>query len=271
MERGEYCQIYGGGYSMELTIPKVLFGKVMHSRLFPKKNHFIYSIYYLFLPLSRLNSLPISHNKWRFLSFYDRDHGACDGSDLEQWARDLLKEHDIHADGEITLVCMPRVFGYVFNPVSFWLCHDKENNVRAILCEVHNTFGEKHTYICVHSDQRPIQGGDVLIGEKIFHVSPFLKRDGRYNFRFNITQDQFGVWIDFFDGEDNKQLATSLSGDLEKMDGHILRKAFWKYPLVTFKAIMLIHWQAVKLLAKGIKYIIKPKQKERKVSTAVKF
>ena len=120
----------------------------MHGRLFPKRNSFTYGIYYLSLPLSKLKNLPISYNRFGPLSFYDRDHGHCDGSTLENWARDILKTYNItKADGEMTLICMPRVFGYVFNPVSFWLCRDKDQKLRAVLCEVHNTFGQRHTYI----------------------------------------------------------------------------------------------------------------------------
>ncbi len=245
--------------------PHILFAKVMHKRLFPKVNAFAYGIYFLAFPLSQ--ALPISRNSPAFLSFHDRDHGPCDGGDLTAWALQILSDFGLkEADGEITLICMPRILGYVFNPVSFWLCHDKQNNLRGVLCEVHNTFGERHTYLCAHTDHRPITKDDWLEGEKLFHVSPFLKREGHYKYRFDVRDDKFGVWIDFYDGENKKQLITSLIGSYETMDKTSLNKAFWGYPLVTFKAIILIHWQALKLIAKGIKYISKPLQKQEKVS-----
>jgi DUF1365 family protein len=247
--------------------PQLFFGKVMHGRLFPKRNNFTYGIYYLSLPLSQIKALPIAYNRFAPLSFYDRDHGHCDGQDLQKWARGILADHSIkEADGDITLVCMARVFGYVFNPVSFWLCHDKQGALRTVLCEVHNTFGEKHTYICAHDDHRPITTTDILSGEKAFHVSPLLKREGHYNFRFDAHDDKFAVWIDFYDSTGKKQLMTSLIGQFEPMTAATLRKAFWRYPLVTFKAITLIHWQALKLLSKGIKYISRPSQKPERVS-----
>jgi len=150
--------------------PQLLTGKVMHGRLFPKRNNFTYGIYYLTIPLSKLGNLQIAHNRFAPLSFYDRDHGNCDGSDLESWARTILNDHNLDkANGDITLICMPRIFGYVFNPVSFWLCHDKKKNLRAVLCEVHNTFGERHTYICSHKDQRPITEKDCK-GRKIWRL-----------------------------------------------------------------------------------------------------
>ncbi len=247
--------------------PQLFFGKVMHGRIFPRRNHFSYGIYYLALPLSKIKQLPIAHNRFAALSFYDRDHGHCDGSHLEAWAQDILADYGLaEAVGDITLICMPRVFGYVFNPVSFWLCHGSNGTLRAVLCEVHNTFGERHTYLCAHRNHRPICAGDVFQSDKVFHVSPLLKREGHYEFHFDINQEQFTVRIIFFNQQGKKQLVTTLAGSLEPMTTGTLRKAFWAYPLVTFKAITLIHWQALKLLAKGIKFISKPAQKKDKVS-----
>lgn len=246
---------------------QILFGKVMHGRLFPKRNHFTYGIYYLSLSLADLNNAPIAHNRFAALSFHDRDHGACDGSNLQKWATNILTDYGLEHCSDITLICMPRVFGYVFNPVSFWLCRDENGILRAILSEVHNTFGERHTYLCAHDDHREITANDTMQAEKIFHVSPMLKREGHYEFRFDIREDHFGIGIDFYDGEGNKQLITTLNATPKPLSRQALRKAFWRYPLVTFKAIILIHWQALKILAKGIPYISKPQQKQERVST----
>ncbi len=253
--------------------PQIFFGRVMHGRLFPKRNHFNYASYALALPLSKLDNLAIARNRFAALSFYDCDHGECaqgsGGNDLENWAREILGKYGLNdITDDITLICMPRIFGYVFNPVSFWLCRDKEQNLRAVICEVHNTFGEKHSYLCAHPDHRPIVHDDIIKAEKLFHVSPFLEREGRYDFRFDLRDNKFGVWIDFFNGEGKKQLATSLIGGFEAMEARPLRKAFWCYPLITFKAIILIHWQALKLVAKGIKYISKPLQKDVRLSAS---
>ncbi|MEC8665342.1 MAG: DUF1365 domain-containing protein [Pseudomonadota bacterium] len=247
----------------------VLLGKVMHARLFPKKNRFTYGIYYIALNLSDLDNAPIPRNRFAPLSFYDKDHGACDGSDLNKWARDLLESYGVtKADGDITLVCMPRVLGYVFNPVSFWLCRDQQGDIRAVICEVHNTFGERHSYLCVAEDQSVIDNETFIKTEKLFHVSPFLERAGQYGFRFHVTRDHFAAMIDYYDASGKKQLVTSLIGNLVPMNKENLRHAFWKYPLVTFKAITLIHWQAVKIISKGIKYIPKPLQNKDKNSAS---
>lgn len=248
-------------------MPEILEGTVMHKRLFPKVNAFSYGIYYMALPLSKLSQLPIAHNRFAAMSFHYKDHGACDGTSLQTWAEKILNEYNLHeANGEITLICMPRILGYVFNPVSFWLCRDKNKNVRAILCEVHNTFGEKHTYICAHEDHRPIIQTDTLIAEKIFHVSPFIEREGHYKFKFKVEDDSFGAWIDLYDSNGDKKLITSLIGKFIPASKSNFRHVFWSYPLVTLKAISLIHWQALKIVLKGIKYISKPIQNKTKVS-----
>ena len=245
----------------------------MHGRLFPKVNTFTYGIYYLAFPLSRMNRLA---DGWRFgvnrpglLGFYERDYGPRDGGALEPWIRKILSDHNIHeADGDIVLIAMPRVFGYVFNPISFWLCLDKEGALRAVLCEVCNTFGENHSYLCVHADRRVIGITDVMETEKLFHVSPFLKREGSYRFRFDWRAGKFGAWVDYYDETGKKQLVTALTGDLVPYSRIGLRHAFWRYPLVTLKTISLIHWQAGRLFLKKMRYVPKPPQKDEKLSTA---
>lgn len=237
----------------------------MHARLFPRNNTFEYGIYYVALPLARLTELPLTERG--FVSFAARDHGPCDGGDLLAWARDILVRFGMTAaDGDIVLVCMPRVMGYVFNPVSFWLCYDRAGGLRAVLCEVHNTFGERHTYVCARDDRGVLTTDDVLWGEKVFHVSPFLQRTGEYSFRFEVNEERFAVWIDYYDADRQKQLVTALAGSVMPLTVARLRGLAWRYPLVTIRAVLLIHWQALKIVAKGIKYVPRPLQKKEKVT-----
>ena len=239
--------------------------KVMHKRLFPKVNQFTYGVYYLALPLDQLGRLD---DGWRFgvnrralVSFHERDHGARDGSPLEPWIRGILAEHAAHvAITDITLITMPRIFGYVFNPVSFWMCFDASQQLRAVLAEVHNTFGEAHNYLIVHSDGRALATDDLLYARKIFHVSPFLPREGSYQFRFAYNPESMGVTINYYDAEGQLQLITMLSGQFKAFNRISLRRAFWQHKLVTLKTISLIHYQAIKLIAKGVHYIVKPAQ-----------
>lgn len=164
------------------------------------------------------------------------------------------------------LITMPRVLGYVFNPVSFYLCFDENKQLRAVINEVHNTFGEQHSYLCAKKDSTAIHSEEWMEAEKLFHVSPFLERIGYYRFRFDIGEEKLGILIDYYDKENNKQLITALTGTLSPLTRKSLAIAFWTHPLVTLKAISLIHWQAIKLVAKGIRYISKPKAKDEKLT-----
>jgi DUF1365 family protein len=172
--------------------PTIYFGNVMHARLRPRRNSFRYRVFFLRLPLSKLNDISnplFSVNRWNLFSFQFSDHGARDGTPPEPWIRELLLREGVHtADGEVVLQTFPRVLGYVFNPVSFWLCHDRDGGLRAILCEVNNTFGEHHNYLLAHPDGSLIEPDDVLEARKVFHVSPFCDIKGKYVFRFRSRQ-----------------------------------------------------------------------------------
>lgn len=257
---------------MDVNKPHILFARVMHKRLSPVVNAFNYGIYYIAVPLSVPDMLA---DGWRFgvnrpglMSFHAKDHGSRQaGADLRDWVRAQLAAHEVtHADGEIVLLTMPRVLGYVFNPVSFFLCHDAAGGLRAVVCSVNNTFGETHSYICVQDDGRVIGPDDWLDGQKVFHVSPFLHRTGHYRFRFNLRPEKAGIWIDYYDAPQQKKLLTSLVGHYAAYHRATRRRAFWRYPLVTLRAIFLIHWQALRLLLKKVKYIPKPEQLPEKTS-----
>jgi uncharacterized protein len=237
--------------------PQLYTAKVMHKRLFPKENAFSYGVYYLALPLPAPT----------FSSFHAEDVGRRDGSDPAPWVRGILAEYGLDQETRsIVLVTMPRILGYVFNPVSFYLCLDDENALKAVLCEVHNTFGEQHSYLCANPDHAPITADQWLEAEKVFHVSPFLERCGDYKFRFDLTDEKLGIWIDYYDERRRKQLITSLIGSFTPLTSGSLRQAFRRHPLVAIKVILLIHWQALKLVARGIRYIAKPEQNSRKIT-----
>ena len=235
--------------------PKLYTARVAHKRLFPKENSFHYGVYYLALPL------PATPVPGRLASFHMKDVGRRDGSDPTPWVREILADYDLdEKTKKIILVTMPRILGYVFNPVSFYFCLDEHNAVRAVLCEVHNTFGEQHNYLCAHPDHAPIAADQWLEAEKVFHVSPFLDRSGAYQFRFDFSAETLGIWIDYYDADQQKQLITSLTGSFAPLTEQSLRQAFWQHPLVALKAMTLIHWQALKLVMKGIRFVTKPAQ-----------
>ena len=245
-----------------VNAPQIFTAKVMHLRLFPKRNAFRYGVYYLVLPLP---ALPIPS---LLASFHPKDLGKMDGSDPLPWVQSLLALYGLDQKAhKILLVTMPRVLGYVFNPVSFYLCLDDDQALRAVVCEVHNTFGEQHSYLCANPDHSPMTSDQWFEAEKVFHVSPFLPRTGSYKFRFDLKVDRLGIWIDYYDQEHQKQLLTSLLGSLQPLTARSLRHAFFRHPFVALKAISLIHWQALILFVKGVRYIAKPKQRDQTIST----
>lgn len=253
---------------MEL-VPHIVTTEVTHKRLLPKENQFRYKVFYLALPLSELSNRKLADampvNRKGLVSFFEKDHGACDGSRLEAWAREILADYGLDTiSREIMLVTIPRILNYTFNPVSFWMCFDTEKKLRAVLCEVNNTFDETHYYLCMHEDKGVINADDWLSAEKTFHVSPFLKREGYYKFRFDHSESNLAIWIDYYDDEHQKHLITALTGKLTPLNKSGLKRAFWAHPLLTARVITLIHLQALRLVIKGMRYISKPEQlKER--------
>ena len=234
--------------------------EVMHQRHAPKEHKLKYTVYYLSFPIQRMKEIAsklLSLKHFNLFSYYERDHGFG-GLSNEAWVKSVLSEWKLtEADGEVVLITLPRVLGYAFNPVSFWFCLDKAGAVRAVISEVNNTFNERHCYVSMHDDHRPITQDDMLDSHKVFHVSPFLEVTGHYRFRFAYREDRIGVWIDYYkDGI--KMLSTALVGKRHPLTDAMLLRCFFRYPLITIKVIGLIHYHALKLVTKGIRYRRKP-------------
>ena len=153
-------------------------GSVIHKRFKPKVHTFNYNVFSLLIDLSEIDLLQktlkiFSYNKFNIISFFNKDHGPRDGSSLKNWVTVHLKKNDIECkDIQIKLLCYPRIFGYVFNPLSVFYVYDKNSDLISILYEVKNTFGEQHTYVFkTKKDQNLIQH----VCKKKFHVSPFIQ------------------------------------------------------------------------------------------------
>jgi len=249
------------GLAQSRIEPRLFFGSVMHRRLRPAAHDFTYPVYFLAIPLSRVDALSgplFGVNRWNVFSFHFRDHGARDGSHPLPWVRALLAREGVtSADGEVWLQAFPRVLGYVFNPVSFWFCQDRAGALRAIVAEVNNTFGERHAYLLAHPDERPIRPGEELAARKVFHVSPFFDVRGGYRFCFRLGDDRALARIDYHD-EAGDLLHTSVSGEAEALSTRMLLRAFFGYPLMTFGVVARIHWQALRLWLKRVPFFSKP-------------
>ena len=141
------------------------------------------------------------------------------------------------ADGEVVLHAFPRMLGYVFNPVSFWVCHAREGGVRAVLCEVCNTFGEQHNYLLAHPDGRPLASGETLRARKVFHVSPFCEVKGGYRFRFHFGSERWLARIDYDDDTGDALLETSISGTATPLTRAAVSSVLWHYRWFTLAVI----------------------------------
>ena len=234
-------------------------GNVVHKRFKPKIHFFKYKVFSLLIDLSELHLLDkdlkiFSYNKFNIISFYDKDHGPRDGSSVKNWVIDNLKKNNIDTNNiQIKLLCYPRIFGYVFNPLSVFYIYDKNLNLISILYEVKNTFGEQHTYVF----KTDINNNLVQhMCKKKFHVSPFIEMDCVYFFRLLKPGNKISVIIDQNDKE-GKILYASQDGVKSEITNSNLTKSYLKHPLMTFKIILAIHFEAFKLWSKGIKLIKK--------------
>ncbi|MBM7068565.1 DUF1365 domain-containing protein [Actibacterium sp. 188UL27-1] len=240
-------------------------GQTFHGRRGAVENAFRYSVDYLVLdPEARITGPRLfSRNRANLTSVQDRDHGGPPGKGRgAAWARDVLQAHDIAAD-RLLLMAQPRVLGHVFNPVSFWLCYVADDLI-AVIAEVSNTFGDRHSYLCRHADGRPILREDTLTAVKIFHVSPFQPVEGGYTFRFDIRDDKIGIWIDYTAG--NGGLIATLTGRRRRLTTGAILAACLRRPFGSRRVLGLIHWQAIKLWWKGAPFRSRPEPPAREVS-----
>ncbi len=247
--------------------PLIGFGEVRHTRLKPRRHAFAYPTYFLMLPMRSIRAgvkSPLKINEFGALSFHDVDHGdgrsAHEGGSLG-WLEWLLATEGIaDADGEVWLHCYPRVLGYTFKPVSFWYCHRKDGSLRAIVVEVNNTFGERHCYLLTNPEGSLAWGAE-LTATKVFHVSPFCNVEGSYRFRFLRAERNDGertvVRIEH-DDSTGPVIQTSVSGTMQLITPSSIRHALLHYPAMTWGVIARIHWQAVQLWIKRVKFFRKP-------------
>jgi uncharacterized protein len=236
----------------------IIVGEVLHARTRPAAHAFTYPLFCLRLPLARLDQvaaiLPV--NRRGLIAFHERDHGDRDGKPLFNWARDLLSQQGVTYDAatlDVELTTCPRLFGYVFNPVSFWVCRHLGDEVFAVIAEVNNTFGESHRYLLTPSSQGLIGSGETLFAAKQLHVSPFNEVRGGYEFRFNFSDGQWLARIDYNDG-DGVLLHTRVSGAASSLTRSGLRSVLWRFPLQSVAVVARIHWHALLLALKRVPF-----------------
>ncbi len=238
------------------TASGIYLGQVGHSRTRPAKHSLTYGVFMLLLDLDELPALAkalrwFSLGRFNLTSFNAQDHGDGSSLPLRAQVERRLDEADLSIQGgPIRLLCLPRILGYVFNPISVYFCHRPDGALHAILYEVSSTFGERHSYLI------PAQAGaDGEIRQSVdkrLHVSPFMDMNLHYAFRVSPPRERVRIAIAVSDGEGTILNASFVGARRDLTDAQLLR-AWATYPLLTLKVIAAIHWEAVKILLKGVR------------------
>ena len=236
---------------------KIYSGFVTHRRFKPIKHFFSYKTFSILIDLDELELINkdlsfISYNKFNLFSFYNKDHGRRDGSNLKDWVLETLGNFNIrHNISTVKLLCFPRILGYVFNPLSIFYCYDSSGQLKVILYEVKNTFNEQHTYIFEINQKSKIITQNC---SKKFYVSPFIKMESNYHFRLKEPDNKLSVFIKQTDNEGTILTACQI-GTRSDLTSKNLMISFFKHPLMTLKIIAAIHFEALRLWTKGAKFI----------------
>ena len=228
----------------------------MHKRLNPINNGFIYRIFMFCIDLDELKTLSknnflFSYNRFNLFSFFDKDHGKniTENTKVKVLEYTRSKGIEVNNDCRVLLITMPRIAGYIFNPVSFYFIFDKNSKAVCAIAEVSNTYREMKPYLI----EKIVNNRFKLRTPKHFYVSPFSSLNLEFDFDFAIPKNLLDIKINEFEGE-KKILISSVFGEAKQFNS---RRLIWitiKYPLLTIKVMFLIHWHALKLKLKGLKH-----------------
>lgn len=241
------------------------FGNVMHARLKPMGHRFNYRVFSLLIDLDRLDeanrmSRLFGVNRAGLYSFHESDHGNRDGSSLRAFVNRRAAEKGIDLEGgQIQLLCYPRLFGYTFNPLSVYFCSRADGTLAMLIYEVRNTFGDIHSYALPVKTGELSQAGVRQEQNKLFYVSPFIEMAMRYYFRVTPPGNVVKLRILETDAE-GPILSATFNGKREPLTTLWLLRAFVSLPLVTFKILAAIHWEALRLWVKGAKLVARPQK-----------
>jgi len=232
-------------------------GHLQHRRLRPRLHNLRYRFFWMLLDLDELAQVSrrcalFSLDRFNLFSFHQSDHLAP-GGDLRGQIRALLTRAQIEATGPIRVMCMPRILGHVFNPISLFFCHDAAGRLAAMIYEVNNTFGERHSYLFAADDLRVVAHSCA----KALYVSPFMGMEMRYEFLLTQPTDFHALRIDGHD-RDGLLIATSFTSKRQELSDPALLARFFSHPLLTLKVVAGIHIEALILWLKGVRIEPRP-------------
>ncbi|MCG8508800.1 MAG: DUF1365 domain-containing protein [Rhodospirillales bacterium] len=247
------------------------FGTVIHQRLKPRRHRLAYKVCYGFFDIDELPELDrrfrvFSFNRPNLFSFCNRDHGPGEDGDLRPWVERMMLAGGIEPDGgPIRVLCLPRILGYAFNPLSTFFCYRRDGRLTAVLYEVNNTFGERHCYLSAVDPEE----GRVLRHRcaKAFYVSPFIEMAANYRFRITVPGDRAMIAISESD-EEGPLLHATFNAERGDLSDTPLTASLFRYPLLTAKVIGGIHWEALRLWLKKIPLVRRPAPPEHAVTLA---
>ncbi|EJT06056.1 hypothetical protein RCCGE510_06737 [Rhizobium sp. CCGE 510] len=237
-------------------------GQIMHQRMRPFGNRFHYRVFSLLVDLDRLDDADLksrlfSVNRRNLVSFHEKDHADTGSASLRAYVDRLLAEAGLDRANRILLVCYPRIFGYVFNPLSVYHAYDAGGALVAMIYEVRNTFGERHSYVCPVSHGEMSESGLRQSCDKLFHVSPFIGMAARYHFRMLPPGGEIR-WRILENDNEGPLFSATFSGRQVPLSGASLLTLTARIPFLTFKIVAGIYWEALKLWLKGARYIRRP-------------
>jgi DUF1365 family protein len=245
------------------TAASLYVGDVMHQRMKPVGHRFTYPVFSLLIDLARLSdagsqSRLFSVNAANLVSFFEKDHINGSDQSLKAYAERLLLQAGVTAEPKrILLMCYPRILGFVFNPLSVYYAYGYHDQLLAMIYEVRNTFGDRHSYVCPVSADEMSDAGLRQSMDKIFHVSPFIPLKMRYHFRM-LPPGETVRWRILETDAEGPLLSATFAGDRRDLTSAVLTRLLARIPFLTFKIVAAIHWEALKLWIKGMKYIPRP-------------
>lgn len=235
-------------------------GQVRHRRLQPRRHSFRYPLFFAYLDLAELPTVFARRWLWsvgrgNLASFRREDHLGDPAVPLEQAVRELVAaESGQRPEGPIRVLTHLRYFGYCFNPVSFYYCFDRaDTEVETIVAEVNNTpWGERHCYVLpVAAARRQAARAWHWQFDKRFHVSPFMPMDLAYDWHFAAPDRELSVHMDVAQ-EGRKLFDATLQLRRRPLTSGNMALALLRFPLLTLRVIVAIHWQALRLWLKRV-------------------
>ncbi len=238
-------------------------GKVMHARFKPKVHRFNYTVFNLLIDLDQLDTANrqarlFSVGHFNLLSFFEKDHCIKADESARAQVDRLLKDAGVeNKAARVLLLCYPRVLGFVFNPISVYFAYNKHNQPLALIYEVRNTFGQRHTYVVPVADDQVSEAGIRQERNKLFYVSPFMEMELRYFFRVLPPQDTVAIRILEKDAQ-GPMLAATFHGHKQEMSSANILRACLAMPLMTLKVVIGINFEALRLWLKGVRLQSRP-------------